>query len=194
MSKKILKTIPNELPVKKPPQPPAFSAKMEMFCNEYLIDMNAAKAAERCGYKAGANTVYRLMKDQRVIDRINALMAERAERTGIKADGVLKELGRIGYADVRGIFKEDGTVKPIGEWPEDLARSCSGIEVVETFEMGGSAKIWSGYVKKIKFWDKPKALELMGRNQKLFTDRVEHTGSLTLEALVAGSNTIEGDK
>lgn len=170
------------------------SPKQEMFCREYCLDMNATQAAIRAGYEENSATVHasRMLAKANILERVNYYLAQRAERVDIKADGVLKELGRIGYADVKYIFKEDGTVKPIGEWPEELTRACAGIEVVETFENMGSTKLWSGYIKKIKFWDKPKALELMGKNQKLFTDRVEHSGTLTLEALVAGSNRIEG--
>ena len=54
--------------------------------------------------------------------------------------------------------------------------------------MVGSERVWNGYIKKIKFWDKPRALELLGKNQKLFTEKVEHSGSVTLEQLVAGSH------
>ncbi len=184
----------SKLPMKVPP----LTAKQEMFCNEYLVDMNATQAAIRSGFdkSSASKNANKLTKNPRVIKRINELMAERAHRVDVKADGVLQELGRIGYADIRGIFKADGsgTVRPIEEWPEDLARSCASIDVAETFEMSGGERVWTGYIKKIKFWDKPRALELIGKNQKLFTDRVEHTGSLTLEALVAGSNTIEGEK
>ena len=44
------------------------------------------------------------------------------------------------------------------------------------------------YWKKVKMYDKQKALELYGKYLKMFGDRVEHTGSLTLEELVDKSN------
>jgi phage terminase small subunit len=169
------------------------SEKQKQFCREYIIDLNGTQAAIRAGYKEiGAKVqASRLLTNANVQRQINELMEKRADRTDIKADGVLKELGRIGYADVRQIFKDDGTVKPITEWPEELSRACAGIDVVETFEGHGADRVWTGYIKKIKFWDKPRALELIGKNQKLFTDRVEHSGNITLEALVAGSNKID---
>jgi phage terminase small subunit len=42
-------------------------------------------------------------------------------------------------------------------------------------------------VRKVKFWDKVKGLELLGKHLKLFTEKVEHSGSLTLEQLVLAS-------
>jgi len=40
---------------------------------------------------------------------------------------------------------------------------------------------------KVKFLDKLKAIEVLGKNLKMFVDRVEHSGSLTLEQMVEGS-------
>ena len=33
-----------------------------------------------------------------------------------------------------------------------------------------------GVTRKVKFWDKPRALELLGKYLKMFTDKFEHTG------------------
>ena len=44
----------------------------------------------------------------------------------------------------------------------------------------------------MKVWDKLKALELMGKTQAMFKDRVDVGGVLSLEDLVMGS--IEGGK
>jgi hypothetical protein len=48
---------------------------------------------------------------------------------------------------------------------------------------------------EIRLWDKPGPLKLVGQHVGLFTDRVEHTGKLTLEQAVAASRqrTEEGD-
>lgn len=40
---------------------------------------------------------------------------------------------------------------------------------------------------KARYGDKLKALELLGKNSRLFTDRIEHEGGLSLEDLIAGS-------
>jgi phage terminase small subunit len=70
----------------------ALTAKQETFVREYLIDLNATAAAERAGYSA--KTAYsigqRLLKDVEVAQRVQFAMDERAKRTDITADYVLK--------------------------------------------------------------------------------------------------------
>jgi phage terminase small subunit len=70
----------------------ALTAKQETFVGEYLIDLNATAAAERAGYSA--KTAYsigqRLLKDVEVAQVVQAAMDERAKRTEVTADYVLK--------------------------------------------------------------------------------------------------------
>ena len=113
------------------------------------------------------------------------IRSEQYERA-LKARGewavqsVLSELKDIALADIRQAYDEQGNMLPPNEWPDALART---IAAVETNEIAGEA----GYTKRIKMWDKLKALELLGKNLKLFKEQIEHSGQLTLEDLVTGS-------
>ena len=64
-------------------------------------------------------------------------------------------------------------------------RAISGLDVEERDDDGVGVT-----AKKVKVWDKLKALELMGKTQAMFKDRVDVGGVLSLEDLVMGS--IEG--
>jgi phage terminase small subunit len=162
----------------------------KLFCHEYLIDLNATKAAERAGFsaKTAQPASSRLMKDPMISEYIQKLMDRRASKVDSKAEGVLQELTYIGHSDIREIFDEAGCVKPVSEWPTHIARAVASIEVFEEYQGSGNERQYIGQTKKVKFWDKPKALELKGKNERLFSDRVEVTGKVTLEDLVAGSH------
>ena len=71
--------------------------KMELFVQEYLVDSNAAAAAERAGYsKSGAKAWgCRLLQRPEVAAAVSAARAARAERTGITADYVLNGLKEL---------------------------------------------------------------------------------------------------
>lgn len=159
---------------------------------EYLKDLNATQAYIRAGYNVSEVVAKvngsRLLTNANVRHKIDELMGKRAARVGVCSDRVLDELQRLGYSDAKDIYNEDGTIKHMKEWPEDLRRAVASIEVVETFEMVRGEKIWTGYNKKVKFWDKPKSLELLGRHKKLFTDKVEHSGHIGLAELLGGSD------
>ena len=73
---------------------PRTKPKKERFPEEYIIDLNATKAAERCGYskKTAYSQGQRLLKDVEIQRNVQLLMDKRAERTEISADYVLKTI------------------------------------------------------------------------------------------------------
>jgi phage terminase small subunit len=68
--------------------------KQELFCQEYLVDCNAAAAARRAGYSS--HTAHeqgsQLLDHHDISDRIEELMNARAKRIGVNQDFVLNEL------------------------------------------------------------------------------------------------------
>ena len=78
------------------------TAKQEIFCREYIIDLNATQAAIRAGYSSKtANRIASENLSKPDIQRkIQELQQERAERTEITQDRVLKELAGIGFAPI----------------------------------------------------------------------------------------------
>lgn len=154
--------------------------KQEAFVKEYLIDLNGTAAAKRAGYTGSdnvlANTAHNLLRNPKVAAVIQEAMDKRSERTEITADVVLKELLLIARADLSQAYADNGKLLPIKQIPEDVRRAIAGIKVFEEFEGMGKDRIQIGEVREVKFWDKPKALELLGRHLKLFTDKIEHGG------------------
>lgn len=102
-------------------------------------------------------------------------------------DRLLQEIRAISFIDIRQIFNEDHSLKPPSEWPDDVAAALAGIEVNELQEHDGQKMVKIGEVKKIKLLDKLKALEMLGRDLGRFTQKIEHSGKLTLEDLVSAS-------
>jgi phage terminase small subunit len=160
--------------------------KQEAFCREYLIDLNGTQAAIRAGYSAkGAHVqAAQLLSNPKVQAFANKLKADRSERTEITADRVLLEIGRLAFADIRNVFDEKGNLLPVHLLPAEIAASVSSIEVV-TSKVPGGGPSEVEHTAKIKFWDKRGSLELLGKHLKMFTDKVEHSGQIGLESLIA---------
>ena len=150
----------------------ALTDKQEMFCREYLIDLNATQAAIRAGYsektanEQGAQNLAKLSIAQRIIE----LKAERNERIEVNADYVLRRLIEIDEMDVLDILLANGELKPIAQWPKVWRTTLSGMDVTE---MAGDA---AGLLKKIKWPDKVKNLELLGKHVTVqaFKDNVKN--------------------
>lgn len=101
---------------------------------------------------------------------------ERAKEDGDQwqIDKIRCELRDLGDIDLSLMFDDQGKTRPFHLWPHKLQRS---VREIETTDEG----------VKIKFHDKLKALELMGRTSGMFKEKIVHEGKVTLEALVSQS-------
>jgi len=146
--------------------------RRELFCREYLKDLNQTQAALRAGYPPTDARTYasRMMGEAEIQDRVTELAAERNEKLEVDAREVLAEMLRLLRADALQAFNDDGTIKPWHEIPIDCRRAISGIKSQETFTGSGDAREWTGQVKEIKFWSKDRAIEMLARHLALFKD------------------------
>lgn len=160
--------------------------KQERFCLEYVIDFNATRAARDSGYsaKTAMEQGYQLLQIPSVRQKIEELKAEQDERLLITSDMIRARLWEIANVDPALAYDENGQLLPIHKIPEEVRRAIAGIDIYKDFTEG----VEIGETKKLKFWNKNQALELLGKTRKLFTEKVEHSGKVTLEDLVAGSN------
>jgi phage terminase small subunit len=87
----------------------ALPDKYARFVQEYLIDLNKEKAAERVGYAKGSarSTVSRMLRNTTVVAAINEGKKLIASRAMVNQDEVLKELALIGFADMADFIKVD---------------------------------------------------------------------------------------
>lgn len=151
--------------------------KQEMFCVEYLVDLNATQAAIRCGYAvASANREgSRLLSNVGIQARIAQLREERAERTKIDADWLLKRLAEEATADINDLYDDDGTLLPVSDWPLIWRQGLvQGLDVEELFDGRGKDREHIGTLRKIRLSDRVKRLELIGRHigVQAFRDQV----------------------
>lgn len=157
------------------------SAKQQRFVAEYLKDSNATQAAIRAGYsKTNArNTGSRML----TIADVASAITKHVQQAGITADVILGELLRIARVDIGQAYDPSGYLLPLKEMPEDVRRAIAGIDVEEMFDGSGEERRRVGNVVKVKFWDKPRSLELLGKHLKLFTDKLEHSGNVSVNVV-----------
>lgn len=151
------------------------------FCQEYILDLNGEKAAIRAGYSetSARTTASELLTYPNVQAYVQELLDDRATRTQATADKVISEIFHLVSFDTAEIYDEQGRFKNIHSIPKNIRKAIASIETVEEFERSpdGSPKVKCGYIRKIKFWDKNKAIELLGKHLVLFTEKHEFTGA-----------------
>ncbi|NYR09596.1 terminase small subunit [Psychrobacter sp. BI730] len=132
--------------------------QQQLFVLELMRDLNQTKAAIRAGYSENTATAQasRLLTNVNVKAAFNELKAIRNEQLGVDAGYVLKRLMDIDALDVADLLDDKGSIKPISEWSMDWRQNISSFEVADDGQ--GSS------VVKLKFPDKVKNLELIGRH------------------------------
>lgn len=148
--------------------------KQKLFCEEYLIDLNATQAAIRAGYSpdtAKAIGCENLTKPD-IRTRIDRAMAERSKRTGVNADRVIQELAKIAFVNATEVIDPKTATVKEDALPEDTA----AIQSVKVKTFGED-----GLEREIKMADKLRALEMLGRHLGMFKDKLELSGGLDTE-------------
>lgn len=145
--------------------------KQEMFCREYLIDLNATQAAIRSGYseKTVNANVSRMMVDDGIQCRIQELMQEREKRTEITADNVLEEIRKIAFFDVRKLYDEDGHLKAVQDLDDETAKVVSSFKSRREYQgkdEEGNAEYAT--IEEYRTYDKAKHLEMLGKHLGIF--------------------------
>lgn len=141
------------------------TARQQLFCREYLIDLNAAAAAKRAGYKAttARQQGQRLLTKVYIQEEIAHLMQARKHRLDIDADAVVRELAIIAFSvisdfahmeDQKLILKDTSTI------PEHLLPALA--EIKKTTRNKYSTT-------QVRMHDKVRALELLLRHLGITT-------------------------
>lgn len=160
----------------------ALTDKQEMFCREYLIDLNATQAAIRAGYsvKTANRIAAQNLSKLDIQNRIAELKTKRNEDVGIDADYVLRRLVEIDQMDVLDILNDDGSLKPISSWPKSWRTSLAGLDISTTIQ-NFNEETAENILKKVRWPDKVKNLELLGKHIKVqaFKEQVEQKVTAT---------------
>ncbi|MFX2630627.1 terminase small subunit [Enterobacter chengduensis] len=167
------------------------SAMMEAYCQSYVkMPENQRQAAIDAGFSpnTAAAKASVMMRDERIQKRIAELMEERNKRMRVSADYVLLRLVEIDQMDVLDILNDDGSLKPIREWPKIWRTTLSGFDLSSTI-MNMNEDSIETILKKIKWPDKVKNLELIGKHVDVnaFKERLEVSGTVTIADRMAAA-------
>lgn len=180
-------TMPAEpkVPKRKSTQYKPLTAMQEAYAQEYTkCPENQTQAAINAGFSPNTAAVKAsvMMRDERIQKRIAELMEERNKRLRVSADYVLLRLVEIDQMDVIDILNDDMSIKPVSEWPKVWRQYLTGFELADMFEGRGDEKELVGILKKIKWPDKVKNLELIGKHVDVnaFKERLEVSGTVTI--------------
>src|SRR2546425_9751476 len=110
----------------------------------------------------------RLSRNSKVVARLAALRAPallQAQYTiTVDLTRTLFENARVGFSDIRKLFRPDGSLKDPCEWDDDTAAAVASVERVALFGRGKDGLGQIGYPTKVTLWNKGDALDRLMRD------------------------------
>jgi phage terminase small subunit len=153
----------------------ALTVRELRFCEEFVIDLHATRAAARAGYsRRTARTIgSRLLQKPHVATVIDQLIAERSERTRVTADRVVQELAVVAFSDMRDFAaNESGQMRLSAGAPSHAARAVAAIKRRRRTDSEGITEA----TVEFRLWNKLEALRQLAPHVGLVTSRTELTG------------------
>ena len=168
--------------------------KQKVFVNEYLKDLNATRAY-KTAYKnikseeTAATNGSKLLRNTKVAEEIQKRMDERAKRTEITQDKVLKEIARLAFTDITSIVSVKKFKTNIGEYSKVVIKDFSELTEDQRACISGVKETKLGI--EVSFCSKERALELLGRHLGMFNDKLQLSGEVKTGNPFAGLTTEE---
>lgn len=150
------------------------------FIEAFIRCKSIPQASADCGIHKSVGYKWRHRKD--IANCISKLIAKSAVKHGFDASELLERTKEIVDVDPIHLQNSDGSFKSnLHDIPAEVRRSLKKLEVKnlwgESKDMNGmKKKIIIGEIIKYEFYDKIKAVELVGREKQMFktTTKVEH--------------------
>ncbi len=124
----------------------------------------------------------RTARRQRLVEEDRA-GPEEGEQMKVDADWLLTRLAAEAEADIADLYDEAGDLLPIRQWPAIWRQGLvTDLEISALYEGTGRERREIGHVKKVKFAERLRRLELIGKHIRInaFKEIVEHKGLTAL--------------
>jgi phage terminase small subunit len=124
----------------------------------------------------------RTARRQRLVEEDRAGPDE-GEPMKVDADWLLTRLAAEAEADIADLYDEAGDLLPIRQWPAIWRQGLvTDLEISALYEGTGRERREIGHVKKVKFAERLRRLELIGKHIRInaFKEIVEHKGLTAL--------------
>jgi len=149
--------------------------KQKRFCDEYLKDLNGTQSAIRAGYSKNTaeSQASTLLRNPKVAEYIRKRMDERAERTEVTQDQVLRRWAQIGLANIKDYITWDSNgivqMKSSDDLTHDQTAAISEIIQVTSDK---------GNTFRFKMKDDQKATDSIAKHLGMLNDKLVHSGSI----------------
>lgn len=170
------------MPLIRGPMPILPNSRHERFAQELAKGSSIGAAYVAAGFKAHDSNASRLSRKEQVRARVDEILAAGATQAGVTVQRIVEELAKVGFANMHDYMRVGPDGNPVldfGRLTRDQAAALGEV-TVEDFRDGRGEDAREVRRVKFKLHDKLSALEKLGKHLGMFSDKVQHTGEVTI--------------
>jgi len=161
--------------------------KQKRFCEQYILDFNATRAAIKAGYsKDSARSIgCQLLTKVNIKHEINELIEKRKEKLIVNQEMIIAELAKLSFSDIGQFLDENGRI------------SLDDLKEIDTslIQEISQKDTKSGVDIKIKLFSKEKAIEMLAKHLGILIDKLQISPDQSFIELIQESyNKKQGNK
>lgn len=155
----------------------ALTQLQENFVNEYLVDFNATRAAQRAGYKGTDASLATIGWENLRKLEIAEAVSQRLQEKAMGPDEVLMRLAEQARNEHGRYIDENGSVNLPLLIADGKGHLIKGVKETQ-------------FGRNIEFYDAQSALGLLAKHHGLLNERTDHSGEVTVKVVYVnkGSN------
>ncbi|MEW8228304.1 MAG: terminase small subunit, partial [Candidatus Thiodiazotropha endolucinida] len=156
------------------------TTKQQQFVLEYPKDFNGAQAAIRAGYSE--NSARQIAAENLAKPDIQKASSEQVvelqRRAKVDAEYLLTILKEDVEADIADLFKDNGNLKPVEDWPPAFRRGLvASLKIKVVRARGDDEESQIVRIKEVRLADRTKLKELLGRHKAVGAFEKDEQGS-----------------
>lgn len=166
------------------------NARHERFAQELAKGKSATEAYVLAGYEANEGNAGRLNRNEQVQARVSEILGRAAEKAEITQEMVLRELGKLGFSDIRKAVKWKAHVSDmeVDEETDEARMSVTNqVQIIDSEDIDDDTAAAISEISqtdrgglKIKFHDKRAALVDIGKHLGMFKDDAKNAPAVTV--------------
>ena len=125
----------------------------------------------------------------KIQSRIAELLKPALEKNAITVESILAEIKEIVFSDIRELYNENGTMKPVKDWPDGIAKAVCSVKTVESSRSNDDDPVFE-FTKEVKLWSKDAALEKLFKYLGMYErDNKQRGAESLMKMLMDAGNT-----
>ena len=138
----------------------------ERVAQETADGQSPVAACIAAGLNIAVNDCYRFVKDAEIQYRVRQILNENAEKRSLTRNRINEKWAEMASYDVRDMYDDFGRIKPLSEWPDNLAAALVQVKYSDKFDEYGRS-----IIESVKFVDRVVVLRDNAKALQMFSDK-----------------------